>query len=173
MGRKVLKRVIIYMQDTIEIIEYKDINNRFSNELIHDFINQSMHKFIGRPLKLREDCYYIEDHYLQNGGNFWIAVDKDKIIGTIGLENRGKVGILKRLYIDENYQNLGIGSMLYKSLENYAIKKTNVKTLYLTCGKVLENAHKFYTKHGFKQIYKLEIELQVKEHEDLFKKDII
>lgn len=160
------------MQDNVQIIEYKYINNRFTNELIHDFINQSMHKFIGRPLKEREDCYNIEKHYLKNGGNFWIAVNKDKIIGTIGLENRGNSGYLRRLYVDENYQNLGVGSKLYSVLENYIISKTNIKNLYLTCGKVLEKAHKFYIKHGFKQIYEFEIDIHVGEEDDMFKKEI-
>jgi len=42
--------------------------------------------------------------------------------------------------------------MLYKNLEKYAINNTEIKNLYLACGKILRNAHNFYRKSGFKEI---------------------
>lgn len=152
----------------IKIIEY---NEKYSKE-INDFINWSMYNFIGRKFKQREDLIDINEYYIKNGGNFWIAIYKNKIIGTIALENRNEFGILKRFYIDKDYQKIGIGSMLYDKLETYAKNKTNIKTLYLACGKVLKNAHKFYNKKGWKQINAMEIEMHFAVDDDFFKKEI-
>ena len=152
----------------IKIIEYSE---KYSKE-INDFINWSMYNFIGRKFKQREDLIDINEYYIKNGGNFWIAIYKNKIIGTIALENRNKFGILKRFYVDKDFQRIGIGSMLYDKLEIYAKNKTNIKTLYLACGKFLKNAHKFYNKKGLKQINAMEIEMHFAIDDDFFKKEL-
>ncbi len=152
----------------IKIIEY----NEKYNKKVNDFVNLSMHIFIGRPFKQREDLINIKKYYIENGGNFWIAIDKDNIIGTIALENRDTIGILKRFYVDKNYQNLGIGSSLYNSFETYVKTKTNIKTLYLACGQCLKGAHNFYKKNGWTQIKKLDIDMHFADDDDFFKKII-
>lgn len=152
----------------INIIEY---NGKYNKE-INDFVNLSMHIFIGRPFKQREDLINIQDYYIEKGGNFWIAFDEEKIVGTIALENRNTIGILKRFYVDKDYQRLGIGSLLYNEFETYAKAKTNIKTIYLACGESLKDAHNFYTKNGWKQINKLDIDMHFANDDDFFKKDL-
>lgn len=154
----------------METIKYVEYTNIYLEE-INDFINESMHKFINRPYKVREDVSNIKEHYIKNGGNFWIAIDtiSNKIIGTIGLEKREDVGIVRRFYVQEDYQNKKIGTNLYQILEAYSIE-VGIKTLYLACGNVLEKAHRFYFNNGYKQIEKLEIDMHIGENDDLFKK---
>ena len=152
----------------IKIIEY---NEKYNKE-INDFVNLSMHIFIGRPFKQREDLIDIKEYYIKKGGNFWFALDKDKIVGTIALENRNTIGILKRFYIDKDYQRLGIGSLLYKEFETYVKTRTNIKTLYLACGQSLKEAHKFYEKNGWIQIKKLDIDMHFADDDDFFKKNL-
>lgn len=156
----------------MEIIEYKNLNSRFTNNQILEFINNCMYEFLNRPFKELQDIIDIEGHYIKNGGNFWTAINNKKIIGTIALENRGNIGILKRLYIAKEYQHKGIGTDLYNTFEEFVKEKTNIKTIYLACGRVLENAHKFYNKNGFKNIDNLEIEMYTVEGDDFFKKEI-
>lgn len=134
------------MKDYIEVIEYKNINESFSNIDIHDFINKCMHQFISRPYKQRLDVLNIEDYYLKNEGNFWVAIDKRKeiIVGTIALKNK----------------------------EKYAINNTKIKNLYLACGKILRNAHNFYRKSGFKEIKCPNGILDFSFEDDYFKKVI-
>ena len=155
----------------MEIIEYKNLNNRFTNNQIRDFIDACMKEFLNRQFEDLQDVMDMKEHYIKNGGNFWIAIDEDKIIGTIAFENRENIGILKRLYIKKEYQHKGIGTKLYNIFEEY-IKKTNIKTIYLACGRVLENAHKFYIKNGFKKIDNLEIEMYTVKGDDFFKKEL-
>ncbi len=154
----------------METIKYVEYTNIYLEE-INEFINESMHKFINRPYKVREDVSNIKEHYIKNGGNFWIAIDtiSNKIIGTIGLEKREDVGIVRRFYVQEDYQNKKIGTNLYQILETYSIE-VGIKTLYLACGNVLEKAHRFYFNNGYKQIEKLEIDMHIGENDDLFKK---
>ena len=152
-------------------IKYIEFHNQYQNE-INDFINKSMYQFIHRPYKIREDVANIEKHYIKSGGNFWLAINQknNHIIGSIGLEKiNNNIGILRRFYIQEEYQNQKVGSNLYKILEKYS-RKNNINTLYLTCGKILEKAHKFYTKNGWIQLDKIEINMHVSETDDLFKK---
>ena len=75
----------------IKIVEYNEIYSKSVN----DFVNLSMHTFIGRPFKQREDLIDIKNYYIANDGNFWIAIDGANIVGTIALENRKSYGILK------------------------------------------------------------------------------
>lgn len=55
-------------------IKYLEYNNLYLEE-INNFINESMHKFINRPYKIRQDVANMEEHYIKNGGNFWVAID--------------------------------------------------------------------------------------------------
>lgn len=154
----------------MEKIKYTEYDNIYLEE-INNFINESMHKFINRPYKVRQDVANIEEHYIKNGGNFWLAIDtnSNKIIGTIGLEKRENIGIVRRFYVQKEYQNRKIGTDLYQILESYC-KKSNIKILYLACGNVLEKAHRFYLNNGYKQIDKLEIDMHIGENDDFFKK---
>ena len=88
-----------------------------------------MHNFIGRPYKERSDVSNIEEYYIKNDGNFWLAIDvkSDKIVGSIAIENRDKYGILKRFYVNEEYQKLGIGNCLYKIFYNYVKEETKIE----------------------------------------------
>ena len=61
----------------MEIIEYKNLNNRFTNSQIREFIDTCMYEFLNRQFEDLQNV--MEEHYIKNSGNFWIAVDKDKI----------------------------------------------------------------------------------------------
>lgn len=154
----------------METIKYVEYDKAYLEE-INSFINESMHKFINRPYKVRQDVAKIEEHYIKNGGNFWLAIDTNlnKIVGTIGLEKRENIGIVRRFYVQEEYQNNKIGTNLYQMLEKYS-KEHNIKILYLTCGNILEKAHRFYLNNGYKQIDEVEIDMHIGENDDSFKK---
>ena len=154
----------------MEEIKYIEYDNIYLEE-INTFINESMYKFINLPYEVRQDVAEIEQYYIKNGGNFWVAIDKklNKVIGTIGLEKREHIGIVKRFYIQEEYQNKRVGTNLYQMLEKYC-RENNIEVLYLTCGKILKKAHRFYFNNGYKLIDKMEIDMYIRENNDSFKK---
>ena len=149
-------------------------NHSYKNEVC-DFINESMHKFIGRAYKERPDVSNINEYYIKSKGNFWLAIDvkSKRIIGTIALENRNdEYGILKRFYVDSEYQNMGVGSKLYSMLSNYVANNTKIKKMYLVCGNVLKNAHQFYKRKGYVQVEQIDIDMHYAEDDDMFIKEI-
>ncbi len=155
----------------VKIITYDD---KYSDEVCY-FINESMYKFIGRKYKVRPDISKINDYYIKNNGNFWLAIDikKKQIIGTIALENRNdNYGILKRFYVDEKYQNIGVGTRLYENLIEYIKSNTKINKIYLACGQILKNAHTFYKNKGFVQMNNIDIDMHYSEDDDFFVKYI-
>ena len=154
----------------IKIIQYQE---KYKDEICL-FINECMHNFIGRPYKERLDVSNIEEYYIKNNGNFWLAIDvkSDKIVGSIAIENRNKYGILKRFYVNKEYQKLGIGNRLYKIFYNYVKEQTKMEEINLACGKVLKDAHKFYIKNNFKQVESLPIKMHYADDDDFFVKKV-
>ena len=55
----------------IKIIQYQE---KYKDEICL-FINECMHNFIGRSYKERLDVSNIEEYYIKNNGNFWLAID--------------------------------------------------------------------------------------------------
>lgn len=92
--------------------------------------------------------------YIDKGGNFWIARDDEKLIGTIGIMPYSTdIAILKKFFVYEDYQGepYHIGRALYNELITFAKKKV-YKTILLDTPRNTERAHKFYEKAGFQKI---------------------
>ena len=85
-----------------------------------------------RPLVSIDDqpeLLHIQEKYLDNGGNFWVAKEQGKVAGSIGL------------------------MMCGNGLVDFA-KKNGVKRIILDTPKNTDRAHKFYEKAGFEKITK-------------------
>lgn len=166
------KEIYKYIKNNniIKIIQYQE---KYKDEIC-SFVNDCMHNFIGRPYKERIDVSNIEEYYIKNNGNFWLAIDvkSEKIVGSIAIENRGNYGILKRFYVDKEHQKLGIGSRLYEIFYNYVKDNTKIEEINLACGEILKEAHKFYIKNNFKQVEKLPIKMHYADDDDFFVKKV-
>lgn len=89
------------------------------------------------------------DTYKERGGNFWIAIEGDTIIGTISIQNIGnKEAIVKSMYVLKEYRNQGIASKLMEIVLKFA-KQNKYKKIILDTYKKMETAIKFYEKVGF------------------------
>jgi len=108
-------------------------------------------------LKEQRDLLDIPSFYQQGNGNFWIALDREKVIGTIAAIDIGNSQLaLRKMFVDAEYRGkeIGVAKQLLISLVNWAQTK-NVSDIYLgTVGK-FQAAHKFYEKHGFIKIHQL------------------
>ena len=77
-----------------------------------------------------------------------VALYNDKIIGITGLSHVDKKSAcLLSLYVDTNFRNLNVGSMIVNECVKIA-KESNCKTIGLLLDKD-NNAEKFYNKLGF------------------------
>ena len=113
-------------------------------------------KFGGYELKKylnsRKDMTDIYKHYISNANdnnNAWIVEHMTKPIGFIALTIDTKESELHGFSVDPNHRRKGIGSMLYTTLEKYAISK-GAEIIKLGCTIHQSNAIRFYKKHGFR-----------------------
>lgn len=133
-------------ENNIIIEEYTDKYKGNTEE----FIRKSCIKY-GISVDKLYDLDDIQMYYIDNGGMMLIAYDTEssEIVGTIGLHTDEGVWLIKRSYIEETYQNKGLGSRLYKSLLDYIINNTEIKELQLTTSKENDKAIKYWSNKGF------------------------
>lgn len=100
-----------------------------------------------------EDLYKIPKVYKERG-RFWVAVENDRVIGTVAIRDMGSnVAKLKRMFVLSSYHGTGIG----QALLNHAIKFTKqqgYKEIILNTHLLMKGAHHFYEKNGFKKVGK-------------------
>ena len=142
----------------IQIISYQ---NKYKKGVI-DVVLEIVKKDYGRPEDTASslpDLTNIPELYQKNNGNFWIALDNEKVIGTIALRNYGKGrGYLKRMYLNDRYRGKGIAQKLLNTLIDFARDK-NYTTIFLGTEEKNIVANKFYQKEGFEKIDKLPTDL--------------
>ena len=108
------------------------------------------------------ELLHIKEKYLDNGGNFWVAKEQGKVVGTVGLMMCSSgLAVLKKFFVYEPYRGIPhhLGRELYNALLNFA-KENGVKRLILDTPKNTERAHKFYEKAGFQKIEKEELPVE-------------
>lgn len=142
------------MTGTIKISTY---HHQYQAQVIELILKIQQQEF-GLPITLEEqpDLLVIPSFYQKGNGNFWIALDGDNVIGTIGAIDIGdnRYLALRKMFVDVNYRGKpGIGKKLMDSLVNRARDK-NVQEIYLgTIGKFAA-ALRFYEKNGFLPVSK-------------------
>jgi GNAT superfamily N-acetyltransferase len=135
-----------------------------------------VHKVVDKCLN--EDLADIPGTYIQSGGTFLVAVQEDKtIVGVVGcapkkLDEESSQGDddvvkanqqqgvhnsleLRRLSVDPDRHNNGIGSQLIVALETYARSTGEYTNIYLTCTSVHQHdALAVYKKCGYQIVRK-------------------
>ena len=121
--------------------DYQAIRNLIKNELgYHDI---DFDKLFQR-LKLME----ASKHHAT-----FVAVEKDQVLGFIGLLNYityeidGYVRILA-MAVSQEYQGKGIGSRLLEQAEQYA-RHNNITQIMLTSNQNRLDTHRFYERNGY------------------------
>ena len=106
----------------------------------HGFYDKSEYYFIK---------YLADFVHNQDGGRLWIADTDGKTVGSIAIVRvDSKTAQLRWFLIDENYQNMGIGSRLIKTALDFC-RDNNYETVFLWTFKGLDTARHLYDKAGF------------------------
>lgn len=111
---------------------------------------------------VQPELLHIRETFLKGGGNFWVAVDGGKVVGSIGLMRCGNgIAILKKFFVYEPYRSSPhhLGRQLYAVLLRFATEH-NVKRLVLDTPKNTDRAHQFYERAGFQKIEKNQLFVQ-------------
>lgn len=107
---------------------------------------------IGLTLEEQPDLLDIHRSYQQSGGEFWIALSDDEVIGTIGLMlKEDHCAILKKFFVKKEFRSRKIGLSLYDALLEYAVSK-GIHHIILDTPAVAHASHRFYERAGFSKI---------------------
>ncbi|MGD0576688.1 MAG: GNAT family N-acetyltransferase [Candidatus Staskawiczbacteria bacterium] len=139
--------------EKVEIVEYTD---EFK-EQIKDLITCIYDDERGNERRVRPDLEIIKERYQGNNGNFWVAINEGKVVGTIGLINQGnKRASMHRFCVAKIFRGKekGVSSELYSTFLEFA-KNQGYKKIFLGTGSEATAAIKFYERNGFIKIESL------------------
>lgn len=114
-----------------------------------DYVGQS-----GRLMTLEAEKEYLIQNNNKNFNFLIVTLDKDKFIGTVGLENYNAINRTATLGIfigDKSYRNNGYGTEAIRLLLDYGFNYLNLNNIKLDLAGFNERALKCYKKCGFKE----------------------
>lgn len=132
-------------------------NNKYKQQVIDLILNIQQNEF-GVPVTLNDqpDLQDVESFYIKDDGYFWIAIDDDKVVGTIAMIDfhKGRTA-LRKMFVHADYRgkDKGLGQKLLDTLIAWCREK-NISEIYLGTFDKLVAAQRFYIKNGFVEIPK-------------------
>ena len=105
------------------------------------------------------DLRVIPDFYQSGKGQFWVAVDGDAIVGTVGLKDIGNnQAALRKMFVATHMRGgeHGIAGRLLETLFLHAAEQGLTDIFLGTTDKFLA-AHRFYEKNGFGEIHQRDL----------------
>jgi N-acetylglutamate synthase-like GNAT family acetyltransferase len=131
------------------------IGNEYSKQIV-DLILPIQQIEFNVPVTMEDqpDLLAIEKHYHHTGGNFWGALQENKLLGTIALISIGhRTGAIRKMFVKQEYRGkeYGIAKQLLEELILYC-NKNEINELYLGTVDILKAAHRFYERNGFSRI---------------------
>lgn len=105
-------------------------------------------------LDAQPDLSDIPGFYQRGDGNFWIAMDAGRVVGTVALLDIGnRQAALRKMFVASSHRGAehGVARELLQALVAWCHAR-GVRVIYLgTTAKFLA-AHRFYEKNGFREI---------------------
>lgn len=136
----------------VKIVEY-NINDE--QNVIDLILNIQQNEF-GVPVTIKDqpDLFNVKEFYQQGNGNFWVAIENEKLIGTIALVDMkdGNVA-LRKMFVEASSRGKekGVASLLLQKVFDWCGDK-KIKHIYLGTVEVLKAAHRFYEKNDFVRV---------------------
>jgi amino-acid N-acetyltransferase len=100
----------------------------------------------------------VQDHV----SHFLVAVDENRLLGTVGIEIYESVGLLRSLAVTSDVRGKGLGSRLVESVLDVAREK-KLNTIYL----LTTTADEYFPRFGFERIARGEIDARLQASEEL------
>ena len=141
----------------IQVIPYK---KKYQDDIINLILHIQQNEF-GVPITIHDqkDLLNIDAVYKKDKGNFWIAVQEEKLIATIALIDIGnREGCLRKMFVQQEFRGkkYGVAIVLLNTLMDWA-KQKNMSAIYLGTTEVLKASHRFYEKNAFVRLPKEEL----------------
>ena len=115
------------------------------SQAVEDFWDKIKNKYSQDELK------DIERYFFKPGGNFFIGLENNRIIGMCGYIPIDSTTVeLKRLRVEKSLRSQGYGTQLLRFTEKDILSKDYKKIIFSTAS-VREATLKFYSKHSYKK----------------------
>jgi len=105
------------------------------------------------------DLREIPSYYQRGSGNFWVALDDERVVGTASLLDIGSAQVaLRKMFVRREYRGAehGTARALLDTLLAWA-RQRRVAEIFLGTTPHFHAAHRFYEKSGFSEIAKREL----------------
>ncbi len=133
----------------VEIIPFQE---KYQNQLVQLILDIQQLEFqVPITAADQPDLFTIDDFYRKNGGEFWIAISENQVVGSIGLIRIGNNnGVIRKMFVSKEWRGKtsGIGQRLFDRMLTYC-RQFDITTLYLGTRTQLEAALRFYDRNGF------------------------
>lgn len=148
------------MDIVIREIENDENEINCVKEFLFNQINNEYH--IGPTAKFHYDIFGLKKYYIEpTQNNFFLALDGEKIVATIGIRVYDKdfeffrgiysnedTASIWRLMVDRNYRRKGIARLLVDNVENFA-RDMGYDKIYLHTHRYLESGLSFWKSCGY------------------------
>jgi N-acetylglutamate synthase-like GNAT family acetyltransferase len=123
---------------------------------IADLIVPIQREEFGVPITYAEqpDLSDIPGFYLRGAGQFWVAVDDGRVVGTVSLKDIGAgAGALRKMFVAASHRGAPhrLASGLLGVLLDHA-RAQGLRAVYLGTTDRFLAAHRFYEKNGFQGV---------------------
>ena len=139
------------------MIEIKEFEKQHEKGVVDLILPIQIEEFnIPITLEGQPDLQKIPSFYKKNCGNFWVAVEGSKIVGTLALIDIGNnICALRKMFVEKDYRGskYSIAKKLLTTMFDWC-KKKKVTDVYLGTTSKYHAAHMFYEKNGFDEISK-------------------
>jgi len=130
----------------------KEYSNNYQTQVVDLILDIQQQEYNIKITKDDQpDLFRIEEFYQNGSGNFWVALDGDKVVGTISLLDIGNQEVaLRKMFVDKEYRGAKYktASLLLNNAIKWA-KEMSIKAIYLGTTPQFLAAHRFYEKNGF------------------------
>jgi N-acetylglutamate synthase-like GNAT family acetyltransferase len=147
-------RVIVYICNDMEtrIEVYTDQYKQHVADLIVPIQQEEFN--IPITAADQPDLQNIPTFYQSKNGNFWVAINDGRVVGTISLLDIGnRQGALRKMFVHKDFRGKehGTGQLLLNTLFTWAKEKEYTEIYLGTTAKFLA-AHRFYEKNNFVEV---------------------
>lgn len=114
---------------------------------------RSVYAEFSDELRIEENPFLqdIGGFFRAEGGDFWTALDGDRVVGVCGLLLHADAGEVTSIYVDASLRGQHLGRCLLLLAIEHAIRAGKPQ-LYLWSDVRFERAHRFYLSLGFVQL---------------------
>lgn len=105
-------------------------------------------------LEAQPDLQDIAGFYQKGLGNFWVALNKGEVVGTVALVDIGMNQVaLRKMFVSATYRGAehGVARRLLDTLLQWCLER-GVKEIFLGTTSKFLAAHRFYEKNAFTEI---------------------